>query len=311
MTSRNILGVDRQLPVNGAVAVVVNFESSSFLRVCLSNLRDSPVTQVLLWENGSSRSEKQRVDELARDFPFVTVISSNTNLGFGAAVNRAVEHISATRDVPLFLINPDTVDRGSAISTLLASLIENPTSIFAPRVVTGQLQRPKLWSDVGVILPRLGVALQRPITLPRSTSKGLACSEFVSAAFLLMNLSTFRGVGGFREDFFLYFEDTDFCIRATHIGYKIFVNRDAEVWHRVGGSNREGEKSREYHYYMQRNRLILFAKMLGFWNFILGPWPVFSLFLLLRASLDSDSLGKLTFGLKGVIDGLRLAKSQP
>ncbi|WNH09628.1 glycosyltransferase family 2 protein [Thalassobellus suaedae] len=54
-----------------------------------------------------------------------------------------------------------------------------------------------------------------------------------------------------REDFFLYFEETEWCLRAKKQGFEVVVNPNAISYHK------SSEKTKKYHYYMTRNRLLL------------------------------------------------------
>jgi len=66
--------------------------------------------------------------------------------------------------------------------------------------------------------------------------------------------SVFDKIGFLAEEYFLYFEDTDFCVRAKRAGIKILYEPSAKLWHKVS-STTGGEESLITLYYGNRNRL--------------------------------------------------------
>jgi GT2 family glycosyltransferase len=77
-----------------------------------------------------------------------------------------------------------------------------------------------------------------------------------------------------REEYFLYYEDVDWCIRVRRAGYKCVLVPLSHVWHKVSSTNKEGSPS--YIYYHTRNALML-AKFNGnivqkIFAYVLGAW---------------------------------------
>jgi UDP-N-acetyl-D-mannosaminuronic acid transferase (WecB/TagA/CpsF family) len=83
-------------------------------------------------------------------------------------------------------------------------------------------------------------------------------TEILSGAAMFMSLSTWNKLGGFRPDLFMYWEDTDFSIRARHAGVQLFVEPRAEIWHAEGGTmSSDSGMSRLYYRFNCRNRIIV------------------------------------------------------
>ncbi|WP_159449337.1 glycosyltransferase family 2 protein [Demequina sp. NBRC 110051] len=133
--------------------------------------------------------------------------------------------------------------------------------------------------------------------------------NFLTGAAMMMRLGRWRELGGFREPLFLYWEDTDLCIRASRTGSRLFVVRDARVWHRTGGSSRRGEiegKSRVWYYFLARNRLVVCAPyaLRSPMFFVTGLSA--SLGLAFKALREpNDRFAKLAWLIRGSWDGLR------
>jgi len=80
--------------------------------------------------------------------------------------------------------------------------------------------------------------------------------DFVSGCALMIRTGLFRKIGGFREDFFMYYEDADLCRKVIEQGYSVNVLPSETVLHSVG-SGSGGEMSKLALYYSDRNRILL------------------------------------------------------
>jgi GT2 family glycosyltransferase len=93
---------------------------------------------------------------------------------------------------------------------------------------------------------------------------------WLSGACLLVGRAVWLELGGFDEDYFLYWEDVDLCIRAASRGCELVVDDQATAVHDEGGTQATrmagptgSAKSSTYYYYNTRNRLMFAAKNLG------------------------------------------------
>jgi GT2 family glycosyltransferase len=78
--------------------------------------------------------------------------------------------------------------------------------------------------------------------------------DFVPGAAMLVRRGVFEDVGLLPEEWFLYFEETDFCVRAGRAGWKVAVDTGARAVHRFGSA--DGLPSEVLVYYFVRNRLL-------------------------------------------------------
>jgi len=86
--------------------------------------------------------------------------------------------------------------------------------------------------------------------------------DFVSGCALMIKTDLFHKIGGFREDFFMYYEDADLCRKVIEQGYTVNVLPSETVLHRVA-SGSGGELSKLALYFSERNRIILSRDMLS------------------------------------------------
>lgn len=174
----------------------------------------------IIVDNGS---DDHTSDLVVREIPEAQLIRSTSNLGFGAANNRAI----AQCDTPYaLLLNPDCELPGEFQEALLISLKNHPdAAIIAPAIIRGN-KTPE-------------VSYRWPKALWKSSgppAEGPCCVGFASGAALLLNINAMRDVGFFDEDFFLYYEDEDLCCRVFNSKKQIVVDPNLQLTHFSRGS---------------------------------------------------------------------------
>lgn len=216
------------------ILLIVNFHSSDLIGQLLATVPSSQVDQVLVVNNSPDDSG---LDALQHQYPFITLIESGENLGFGRACNLGLNQIY--RDCPtakVWLLNPDTEIQSGAIDYLHHCFQHQPTaSILGTRI---QDQDGQIWFNRGGFNPWLG-SLPHRVTPPdlRQPSPTapvtLWPSRWVSGCSLVLNLAQFPTCPQFDPGFFLYYEDNDFCERAFQAGHSIWVTDGVLITHAI------------------------------------------------------------------------------
>ncbi|WP_337002642.1 MULTISPECIES: glycosyltransferase family 2 protein [unclassified Microbacterium] len=241
--------------------IVVNYGSSALLARNLVGtsraLRDAAVYVV---DNHSSVEEARLVRELADREGWVPLLQDE-NLGFGAGVNRGVTAARADGRTRYLLINPDASIGADAVHLLLEAVDVAEKIVAAPIVEDGA---GRVWSAGHVL------------DLDDGATHGRAWAErhpdarvrrWLTGAVLMINDDAWTAVGGFDEDYFLYWEDVDFSLRVEDVGGRLLLVEEAKAVHDEGGTQGIGDpdvhaKSPLYYYYNIRNRMLLAQKLL-------------------------------------------------
>ena len=232
-------------------AVLVNYNAGSELAQALHSIADDLAGrpwEAVVVDNASSDGSERRVAEFA---PRARLVRNATNVGFGRAVNQGVAASSA----PLVLImNPDCRLAPGAMRTLQSQLeAHDACAIVGPRVLDpdgavqgsargdpdmltglfGRTGRLRSW------FPQLAPARRNVVTdaAVRDGSPSVEV-DWVSGACMLVRRSAFESVGGFDEQYFLYWEDADLCRRLRAHGYHVRYVPGATAVHSVGRSSR-------------------------------------------------------------------------
>lgn len=233
--------------------VIVSYRCRDLLRECLDSLalhRDEVAMEVLLFDNASGDDTL----EAAAPHPWVTVEALAENIGFGRANNRGFERAGGRA---VLALNPDTIVPAGALRACLDELwAHTDVGVLTPRLVDreGNLDRrckrgfPTPWSSLCYF-----TGLDRHLTGRRSThytagwlpEDEAGDVDSVTGAFMLMPAHALEEVGRFDEQFFMYAEDIDLCLRFIEHGWRVRYWPGVDVVHVGAGSNEDGRRPAE------------------------------------------------------------------
>jgi N-acetylglucosaminyl-diphospho-decaprenol L-rhamnosyltransferase len=286
--------------------VMVNYNSSGYVAHCLRSMPENGVGRIVVVDNASAAEDREHLAAVAADNDRVEVLWSAANVGFGAGVNAGVRHLDPADDDVFVVLNPDTRVLEGAFEALAAALRAGTFDVVSPVIYTGEAGAPAVWFGGGEMDLRRGETVHIDLGRTGRAQTGSRAISFVTGAAPAMTGRTWRDVGGFREDLFLYWEDADFSLRAVAQGKRLGLAGDALVWHEEGGSGGGRGRSAAYHYYMQRNRLLVLRPIVGLRPLLVGSGTGPTLRLVARAALEPQARWrKVRLSLLGLCDGIR------
>lgn len=226
--------------------IVVNWNTRDMTIACLESLyretRDESF-EVLLIDNGSHDGS---ADAIAERFPEVRLLREATNHGFAKANNIAA---GVAQGKYLLLLNSDTVVLERAVDRLVDFARSAPQArIWGGRTVFGDGSlnigsawgRQTVWSAF-CLATGLSLLLNRFSFFDPEAMRGWDRGserevDIVSGCFLMIERSFWDGLGGFDQDFFMYAEEADLCLRAKARGARPRVTPAATIVHYGGAS---------------------------------------------------------------------------
>lgn len=224
--------------------IIVNYRGWKRLMDCLDSLAafsgDLFMSEVIIVDNNSGDG---LIDEFREQYPDFNFIINKVNGGFANGCNLGSAH--AKGDFLLFL-NPDTVAAESEVEKLLARAKKNSADyISSCRQVNESGRESKAFG----IFPRFGTltgferaiyrVLRKKIIAGKTEEKDhLIKPDWISGSVVMIKREVFRDLGGFDEDYWMYFEDTDLCKRAREMKGEIAYYTDITIQHNHGGSSR-------------------------------------------------------------------------
>ncbi len=177
------------------------------------------------------------------------------NTGYAGGMNAALAFAAAeTAADHTLLLTPDALVAPDTIAQLVAALHAEPVAGIAGPVVVYRAGPDRLIGAGGAIDRRRARApLHR--TIQGDEPYGV---DWIDGCCMLVRRELAAAVGGFDERYFLYFEETDLCWRATRAGWRVLLVPGAEVAH-----EKVGAQASYYYYYMNRNRYLFWQKNFG------------------------------------------------
>ncbi len=252
---------------------------------------------VLVLDNGSRDGTAAAVEEWlagcpSRGWGRAGCLRAGENLGAAAARNRLAGE--AAGSAYYLFLDDDAVPDPGFLGAATAAARDPAIGVVGGRVVAFEEPAREL-SGAGFVDWRLGRFRDEPAAAPTEC-------DFVSSCAALVRADAFRAAGGFDEDYFVYHEDVDFCVRVRRQGFRILHEPAAVARHRVPAGKRH---TPERLYYLIRNKFLFLRKHLP-WRRHPLPWLLHGLGLLpVTAAGAARSAGQLRAILAGGLDGVR------
>lgn len=238
--------------------IVLNWDGLEDTSELLHSLKkvNYPEINILVVDNNSSGNDADRL-EAAFD-KYIKVIRSDKNLGFAGGNNLGIKKALEDDTDYILLLNNDITVNPDFLEILVNKFeTENQAGIIAPRI--NYYDEPeKIWSDGGTVSRIRGSGFAYSDKLETEVEMADKSVTFVSGCCMLIKRDVLLKVGLFDENYFLYTEDTDLCLRTIKAGFKIYVTPRSKIFHKINSSTKTKHSTLPL-YYTTRNRLY-FAK---------------------------------------------------
>lgn len=244
-------------PARGGLVwiVVLNWNGWRDTLDCVESCRQLEYAdrRILVVDNGSTDGSQER---LQGAWPDVEFLQTGANLGYAGGNNAGIRVALARGAAAVWLLNNDARVAPDCLTHMVAALAaDSRTGVVGSKVY--YLDRPRVIASAGgtVDFGRGGATHHiGKDTLDRGAFETAATVDYVPGCSMLVRGETFATIGLLDENYFLYFEDADFCLRARASGVTVRYEPRAVVWHREG-AQQGGVYSRTFVYYFLRNRL--------------------------------------------------------
>jgi GT2 family glycosyltransferase len=210
--------------------IVLNWNGWQDTIGCLNALEKCtyPDLTVIVVDNGSSDDS---VDRIRSAHPDVLLLESGKNLGFAGGNNIGIRHAMAHGAEYIWLLNNDTEPTPDALSALVAKALADP-HIGAVASICYYADSPskvQAWAGARV---NLWIGYARNTTEPHEDD----WFDSLYGASLLLRTVVLQECGLLDEGFFLYLEETEFCLRLREKGWRLAAASDSRVLHKVNAS---------------------------------------------------------------------------
>lgn len=231
--------------------LIVTHNSEGEIELCLNSIVAQGLQsyRVVVVDNASTDGTTARIEASGVE---VTLLRNEQNLGFAAACNQAA---SDSEDEFIMLLNPDAALCPGAVEQMLTEIeSDQRVGIVGPRLRSrdGRLlpsayRLPTVFQELAYLWGLRRALVCRPFKSlfgrllagrfgqfdPHDTKRVV---DTVLGACMLVRRSVWEQLGGMDERFFLFYEEKDFCKRASDAGFAAVFVPTAEAVHEIGAS---------------------------------------------------------------------------
>ncbi len=214
--------------------IILNWNGWGDTLECLEALKNCAYANltVVVVDNGSTNDSVPRIKAA---HPDILLLESGKNLGFAGGNNIGIRHAIARGAEYVWLLNNDTRPAADALTALVAKAVTDDR-IGAVGSVCYYAESPASVEAWGGARVNLWIGYGRNSTTPREDG----WFHSLNGTSILVSTAAIKDAGLLDEGFFLYWEDTEFCLRLRKRGWRIAVAAGSRVEHKVHGSTTGG-----------------------------------------------------------------------
>ena len=239
--------------------LILNWNGLKHLPECFASLLRTPYRNIkyVLLDNGSSDGSVGFLSTEYGGHPNVEIVSLGTNLGWSGGNNRGIARALEQGADYVFLLNNDTVTEPDAIPVLVETAEQQPeTGALAPKLLFHDM--PALINSIGLECSIIGAGWDRGIgrlDAPKWNAPEPVIG--ICGAACVLRANALRRAGLLPEDFVIYLDDLDLCLRIWNVGYEIRTCPAAVIRHKFGATMGQRAQQRLKYYLNTRNRFRL------------------------------------------------------
>ncbi len=244
--------------------VVLNWNGVQDTCACLDSIASLtyPNFNVVTVDNGSSDNSLALLRAYQAPYP-MTLLETGCNLGYAGGNNVGIRHAIQQGADYILVLNNDTKVSPDLIEQLVAAALRNPDAgALGARLLC--MDRPTTvdfdgayWNNSKLAFIYPGEGSEESLLLMEEKE-----TDYICGAALFIRTEVAQHIGLFDEQYFLTWEESDWCFRARRAGYKCRMAPSAKVWHALAASF-SGENSPLRIYFSIRNRLYWAERNLG------------------------------------------------
>lgn len=240
--------------------IVLNWNGKEDTLECLKSLEKISYSnyKIVVVDNGS---EDDSVSEIKKQFSEVKIIENKKNLGFAGGNNVGMKYaINGGADYVLLINNDTTVEENFLSELVKTGESDEKIGILGSKIYFYS-DPNRIWFAGGKVnwLKNKGTHIGLD-QIDNGQYDKIKETDYLTGCCLLIKREVIEKIGVLAEDYFLYYEDTDFSLRTKNVGYRSIYVPKSKIYHKISRSTKPGSSS--YIYYHARNGLVM-AKRTG------------------------------------------------
>lgn len=238
------------------LVIIVTYNKKEYVSNLLKSLRsiDYKNYDVVVIDNAGTDGTAEHI---AERYPAVKTIRNAENTGGSGGFNTGLSYAFERKGYKYYWLLDNDVEVSKEALSILVRTLDGGKEIAVAGSQMCQLDNPEVTNEVGayVDLHRGCLVLNRHLTRRKNNAAGIYDVDYVAAASMLVRADVARKTGLW-EDFFIHFDDVDWCLRIKRMGYRVVAVAGSVIWH-LSAAEKPITWAR---YYDVRNMLFLLDK---------------------------------------------------
>lgn len=237
--------------------ILVNYNGKKYNDKCIASILNSTIInqiQIIVIDNASTDDSLILLKENWGSDERVQILELDKNYGFSKANNEGIRRSIEQGIEHFLLLNNDTEIEPDTIEQMFLQY-QKVKGIIVPKVLYAD-KRDTIWCAGGIFSTIIKKPVQGGLNqIDKGQFNVSSECQFANGCAMFFSQEIVDRIGFLDERFFLYYEDTEYSMRAVANGIKIWYCAEAVVYHKVNGSTKGNEKP-DNAYYISRNWLL-------------------------------------------------------
>lgn len=215
--------------------IILNWNQPVRTSQCVTSIFQSDYSnyEVIVVDNGSDESRYNELIRLTKGYT-LKLIRTPSNLGFSKGMNRGICYALENKARFILLLNNDTIIDKCMIRLMVQAFADNPSlGILGP--VIYYLDDPQRVWFAGYHIKKPIYILRRGLHVDKKDTEFVVV-DFVNGCGMMIRAEVFERVGLLPEEYFMYYEDLEYCLNAGKAGWQVACLTTAKMWHVVSAS---------------------------------------------------------------------------
>ncbi len=229
--------------MNTVFIILVNYGNWQDTIECCQSIENNNYAdyEVIISDVANKNNSLENLRSFIQTKTRITILPIEENNGFAYANNKAIQYAVSTKNAEWFwLLNNDTTISRDALSVLVDTYIKNADEKkigFLGSKILYYSNQDTIQTIGGQFNPKTGYSvLIGKNEKDREFKNELFKTDYVIGASMFFNKKLVDKIGLMPEDYFLYYEDIEWCISARENGFTNYTATHSIVYHKQGGS---------------------------------------------------------------------------
>lgn len=244
--------------------VILNFNSFKDTKECLLSLQKLEYSnyEIIVVDNSSTDGSYEK---LKKEFNTYNIIKSNENLGYANGNNIGIKYALENKADYICVLNNDVIVEDDFLDKIIKVMEDDKDIGLAGPCICK-------YHDKNII-QAMGANINLYNGLTQGKYKNYKYSDipqkdiqvdYLGGACFVCRREVFEKIGFIPENYFLFFEETEFCYKASKRGYKLLCVYESKIYHK--GSSTISKYSGLSYYFLNRNRVVFIRRNANFFE---------------------------------------------